>query len=154
MIIAATGLGVLYFVFAGHVSEHELLAGAVAWSGSLWFEARTRHVASHRFGPPYRGLRRVLGKVAPALAIDSLRVGVLLAKILRRSPVCGVGMLYRQPCRHGGDETQERTRRALIILGKSLAPNEFVVDIPAAGDWLCVHRLAPARLADDPEWPL
>jgi hypothetical protein len=43
--------------------------------------------------------------------------------------------------RYGDDSAEGITRRALLIGGRSLAPNEFALGIDAATDTMVLHRL-------------
>jgi hypothetical protein len=45
------------------------------------------------------------------------------------------------PARYGGDSAAAVTRRALLIGGRSLAPNSFVVGIEAGRDVMLIHQL-------------
>jgi hypothetical protein len=41
----------------------------------------------------------------------------------------------------------------MVTLALSVAPNGYVMNVPAGGDALLMHRLAPAAPDPDPEWP-
>ena len=45
------------------------------------------------------------------------------------------------PVRYGGDTAAAVTRRALLVGGRSLAPNSFVVGIDAGRDVMLIHQL-------------
>ena len=45
------------------------------------------------------------------------------------------------PARYGGDSAAAVTRRALLVGGRSLAPNSFVVGIDPGRDVMLIHQL-------------
>ena len=94
---------------------------------------------------------RVLLRPSASICLDSVRVGIALLHAIAR-PDAHAGEISRQAFRAGGGQPHEAGRRALVVLGASLAPNGLVVDVSA--DALSMHRLVPARPQDDTEWPV
>ncbi|MCQ8278089.1 hypothetical protein NFI95_06465 [Acetobacteraceae bacterium KSS8] len=145
-------LFLLYAALTGSLGFHEILAG-VGCAVLLCVLVSTIHRGEPRLlvlrPPP-----RVLLRVSRALLIDTLRVGrVLCAAILRR-PDGRAGTIETVAFRHGGDDPQAAGRRALVVLGASLAPNGFVLAAPRGRDTLVMHKLAPSRDPADPRWPV
>lgn len=84
--------------------------------------------------------------VVLALVTDSVAVGQVLIRVIRQRPAGPVGSLRRLAIdRHleGTTRADPAARRAALILAKSIAPNEFVVDIDPR--ILTVHRLADTQ---------
>lgn len=141
---AAAGLVLLllYLLFAGTVSATELEAGvplAVATVGLMVLLQRlARRPLSLR--APARAFHRPLTAVVP----DAVRVARVLL-----SPRPREGGLICQPFRRGG--CREAGRRALTVIGCSLAPNGIVVRMTR--DALIIHYLAPKQPNPDREWP-
>jgi hypothetical protein len=131
---------------------HELIAGGVAWGLAVGFEAVVRRAGERRFIFVFSAA--ACRRVAASLPRDSLRVGAVLWRVLWRRPAAAIGDLRRQAFRHGGNGPRDAARRALVTAAQSLAPNEFAVDIPENGDWLCVHSLAATSRSDELEWPI
>ena len=99
--------------------------------------------------PPPRAIVRPLA----ALVSDTGRVGLVLLRALARRPAAAVGGPSPQPLRGAEGSRSDAGRRALVVLGSSLAPNGYVLD----GSWpeqtLLLHRLSPAKPETDPDWP-
>jgi multisubunit Na+/H+ antiporter MnhE subunit len=140
----------LYALFAGSMSISEAVAGAVSVGCAVFYAWLTRRAAPQRFAfrPAWLG---VLPRLGWSLVRDTAAVGVaLLASIFLRSE----GNLVRQTFAYGDASRESAARRALVILGVSLAPNGYVIRAPAEGEFLLVHRLVPARTSTDARWPL
>ena len=45
------------------------------------------------------------------------------------------------PARYGGDTAEDRTRRLLLIGGRSVAPNSFALGIDEDRDVMLIHQL-------------
>jgi hypothetical protein len=143
----------LYLLLAGQVSLTEIVAGVPAAAFAACFTVLLHRVSERRFrlDVPWW---RVVGQPLAAVMPDAICVGrALLGAVLRR-PLGPLGALARQPFRQGGDVPPDPTRRGLVTLGSSLAPNGFVVSIPQGQDILLLHRLVPAPPDPDREWPL
>lgn len=151
MPVFAVSAGV-YLLLAGQLSGTELLtAGIVAVAFTLLAVVlRLRHDRQVRLPwPPARALLHPLA----SLLLDSGRVGLMLLRAILRGPAGVSGTVSQQPFRRGGRDPRDAGRRALVILGTSLAPNGFVLDLPPDEENLLMHRLAPAASSRDKEWP-
>lgn len=83
-----------------------------------------------------------------ALAADSVAVGQVLIRVIRQRPAGSVGSLRRLAIDRRLEGTRQAdpaaaARRAALTLAKSIAPNEFVVDIDQRV--FIVHRLADTQ---------
>jgi len=90
----------------------------------------------------------------PTIAAQTWVVAGVLFRAIWRRPANAVGTLHRQPFRRGDAEATDAGRRALVTLARSVAPEEFVVDIPEQGGGLLVHTLSRSRPVKDLEWPV
>jgi hypothetical protein len=135
-----------YGLLAGDWSGHEILAGLIACAGAAGFESVLRR--SYR---PW--LRLSLSPAECARAIRSLATdSVVVAQVLMRSiwhaPAGAVGSQRRLSMDGSLEGTAQADpaaagRQAALTLTKSIAPNEFVVDVDG-GDFI-VHRLADTQ---------
>ena len=142
----------LYLVLAGSTGVTEIAAGAGATSLAtllivLVHDKRRRSLVLRP--PP-----RVLLRSAIALATDSARIGLVLLRAILRRPPGAVGSVVRHPFAGGGETARDAGRRGLVTLLASLAPNGFVLHVPGGDDGLMLHRLAPAPLSGDQDWPV
>jgi hypothetical protein len=146
-------LGAFYLLFAGQLSWTEAGAGAFATSVAAAATTLRRNAEAHevslRLGLP--GLRAT---VLPLIALfpDAARIGVRLLSALRRRPDGEMGMIVEQPFIHGDEH--DGGRRAVVVLGASLAPNGFVLRVPSRRNVLVMHRLAPVPPNPDAVWPV
>ena len=141
----------LYLVFAGTVGATEIGAGlaATASVAALATAVHRQRTRSLRLLPPLQLLLRPLLGVV----VDSGRVGVVLARAVLRRPAGQAGQVVRQAFRQGGENPADAGRRGLVVLAASLAPNGYVLHIPAGEDTMVMHRLAPVPPSPDREWP-
>lgn len=142
----------LYLLFAGQLSVSEMIAGMPAAAMAtgvavVWRQARSRPL---RLRAPWP---RVIGRPLVSLFPDAVRVARVLLAALWRRPSGAVGLVSRQPFRHGANDAANAGRRGLVTLGLSLAPNGYVLRLPDRQDVLLMHRLAPAEPDSDTEWP-
>ncbi len=139
----------LYMLFAGKASRAELSAAAlvaVASSAFAVYVYQQGHRPMRLRAPfPY-----LFWRVGLALARDTVKAGGALFRAALGAPVKGV--IQRQPFDTRDDSPEQVGRRALVILGLSIAPNGFVLE--ETGDSLLLHRLVPAAPEQDPEWPV
>lgn len=142
----------LYLLFAGQLSGSEVIAGVPASLAAAVFALLVHRVQPRRFQVRAPWLRVVVRPIA-ALFPDAARVGTMLLRAMWRRPDGPLGVISQQPFRHGGNQPGDAGRRALTTLGLSLAPNGYVLLVPDDRDMLPVHRLAPAVMGSDPEWP-
>jgi hypothetical protein len=152
MLFGGMGLAACYFLFAGEFSIHELIAGVFAWGAALSFSALVHHCADRRF--KWTRLAWVCGRVLRSVATETWVVAGVLSRVIRRRPAGAMGITLRQPFNHADDTAPAAGRRALVTLAGSIAPQEFVLDIPEHGDWLWVHSLSPSPRIKDREWPV
>lgn len=90
-----------------------------------------------------------------ALYPDLVRVGLRLLAALKQRPDGAMGTIATQPFRRGDPEDAVAAgRRALVVLGASLAPNGYVLRAPQDRDVLVMHRLAAASPNPDAAWPV
>jgi hypothetical protein len=151
-ILTIVGYAALYLLLAGTLSVSEgataVLVGILA---GLWTLA-IRHQCQNRFGVP-RGLLR-----ASASAVRLLLHGTWRATGILLSAAFGAEVRGR-PLRvefHPGvrSSAPERTRRALALLGASVAPDSYVVRL-AHGREALLHSIgSPGARARDPLWLL
>ncbi len=140
-----------YLLFAGTVSATEVGAGLAATAmvtafATVVHRGRTRRL---RLVPQARLLLRPLWGVVA----DSGRVGIVLARAVLRRPAGQAGQVVRQAFRQGGETPADAGRRGMVVLAASLAPNGYVLHIPAGEDAMVMHRLAPVPPSPDREWP-
>ena len=141
-----------YWLWVGKLTAHELMAGALACGLSTGFSMLLRRSRES----PLRLTR--LGFVAAraicAIPGESWAVVKLLFRAVRRRPAGPIGTLRLQPFRAGGRCPEDIGRRALVIWGNSLGPDQFVADLQETGEGLYVHRLSCSPASDDREWPV
>ena len=121
------------------VAPDELLAGA----GAAALGAFLAELAGHQAAAQLR--------VRPAWLVPAVRLPaevardtvIVFAALWRRlargeEPASGFREL---PARYGADSAAAVTRRALLVGGRSLAPNSFVVGIDPGRDVMLIHQL-------------
>jgi len=151
MLLRVVGLALLYLIFVGQLGWQE---GAAALIGALLccaFSLAQRRAAPQPFHftpPPLRTVVSLLG----ALGRETGTVGLALLRAVTGAPAGG--QVTPQPFEPGGPDARDAARRALVILGLSLAPNGFVLDDTEAQEALPLHRLVPQPVAPDRRWPL
>lgn len=147
MMLTGIGLAACYFLFAGQFSIQELMAASFACSVALSFAGIVRRTAERRLECMH--CRREYARLMPAIAGQACRVAGVLSRAIGRRPADAVGTIHRQPFRHGDGEATDAGRRAWVTLARSVAPEEFVVDIPERGGGLLVHTLSRSRPVKD-----
>ena len=143
----------LYLLFAGPVSSSELIAGvpcAAAVAGFALIYRRAQEQQMDLRAPWLRVVLRSLGNVPR----DVLRVGGVLVRSLWQAPAIAIGIASHQPFRQGGDRPADAARRAMVVLGTSLAPNGFVLMMPQGSETMVLHRLVLTPATPDREWPV
>ena len=139
-----------YLLFAGTISMSELLTGVVVaiaaavWasliraSSRLHFEARPQQI------PP---AIRALAALLPA----TMRTAAVLGKVAAHGGSPSRSM--RSRFRPGeSEDRRERSRRAIAVLGASLAPNRFVVNAERGRGEALLHSIDRSDDEPDPEW--
>lgn len=91
-------------------------------------------------------------RIAWGLARDSVLVGGgLVRAVLGRKPGGGMTM---QPFDPGGLTPIDAARRALVMLGASVAPNFYVIEVREPPQGMLMHALVPRKPAADLRWPI
>jgi multisubunit Na+/H+ antiporter MnhE subunit len=121
------------------IATDELLAGAGAAALAALLAERVTYQAAARF-------RLRIGWLVPALRLpgEVARDLVIVYAALWRQLAGGQqpdSAFTELPARYGDDSPAGVTRRTLLIGGRSLAPNTFVLGIDAERDVMVVHRL-------------
>lgn len=137
-----------WMVLDDSIALDELLAGA----GAATLGALLAELISYQTGFRFRMRAEWLGPAVRLPADIARDTFIVLAALWRRlargqEPDSGFREL---PVRYGGDSDEDRTRRVLLVGGKSLAPNTFVLGIDEDRDVLVTHQLViregrPAR---------
>jgi hypothetical protein len=142
----------LYLLFAGETSGEEIVA---ALAGGL--VAAALRVALVRSGRPYsegfRGAAQLFPRIAKSLLVDSVTVGTAFACLLFTGRT-SVGRFVQIPFDIGTSDPPSRTRRALVVGGISLAPNQYVTGLRFETGDLIVHQLCEAPTSRDKQWPV
>ena len=141
-----------YMVFAGQISESELLAALPACALAIVFAIAHRDNARRRFAMPAGCIQFVLRSVIQIVP-DTGRVGWSLVRIVFAGARASKGAIAEQSFRIGAPLPQDAARRAVTTLGVSLAPNGYVLRVFAADESLLIHRLVPVNVSTDTEWP-
>ncbi len=152
-LMALCGFAGFYLLLAGSLSRTEVIACAVVAVGMAGLATVLHLRQEHRLRlsmPPVRALWRL----ACSLPLDTANVGLVLLRTLRRRPDGQLTAIAAQPFQPGEDDPEDAARRALVILGSSLAPNGFVVELPRDARALRLHRLASAAPSRDTRWPV
>ena len=143
----------LYLFFAAPVSSSELVAGVPSAAALTAFALLYRRAEERRMNlraPWLRVIFRSLGSVPG----DVLRVGRMLIGSLWHAPERQVGIASHQPFRQGDDTATDAARRAMVVLGTSLAPNGFVLMMPEGSETMVLHRLVLTPPRAEREWPV
>jgi hypothetical protein len=86
--------------------------------------------------------------------VDSIRVGLQLARQLGHHSAGPVGVLSEQRFEFGSRAPADAGRRALVTLAVSLAPNKYVVAISPGQRRFILHELVHVKASPDERWPL
>jgi hypothetical protein len=143
----------LYLLFAAPVSSSELIAGVPAAAAITAFALIYRRAEKRQMDLRAPWLPVILRSLA-AIPGDILRVGVALAGSLWRARAAHVGIPAHQPFHHGEQTAQDAARRAMVVLGTSLAPNGYVLMMPQGSETMVLHRLVLTPPRADKEWPV
>jgi multisubunit Na+/H+ antiporter MnhE subunit len=117
----------------------ELLAGA----GAAALAALLAELVAHQAGLAFRMRARWL---VPALRLpaevarDTVIVFVALWRRLAHGEQPASGF-RRVPVRYGADSPEDEARRTLLVGGRSIAPNAFVLGIDSGNDVMIIHQL-------------
>lgn len=128
-----------WVVLDDSIALDELLAGA----GAAALGAFLAELAAHQTRARPR-MRIEWAAKALRLPGDVARDTVIVFAALWRRVVLGQepDSGFREvPVRYGGDTAEDRTRRVLLIGGRSVAPNSFALGIDAERDVMVIHQL-------------
>jgi multisubunit Na+/H+ antiporter MnhE subunit len=121
------------------IATDELLAGAGAAALAALLAELVTHQAAARVRIRARWLVRVI-ELPGQVAGDTVIVFAALWRRLAHGEDPPSGF-RRLPVRYGDDTAEGRTRRALLIGGKSIAPNSIAAGIDKDTDTMLVHQL-------------
>jgi len=121
------------------IATDELLAGAGAAALAAFVAEQATHQAAARVRIRVRWLARVI-ELPGQVAGDTVIVfGALWRRLAHgEEPPSG---FRRLPVSYGDDTAEGRTRRALLIGGKSIAPNSIAAGIDKETDTMVIHQL-------------
>src|SRR5215469_6348094 len=121
------------------IALDELLAGVGAAALAAFLAELVTYQAGTRFRMRAEWLVAAL-KLPGDVAADTLIVFAALGRRLLRGEQPPSG--FREiPARFGGTSDEDVTRRLLLIGGRSVAPNTFVLGIDRERDVMVVHQL-------------
>jgi multisubunit Na+/H+ antiporter MnhE subunit len=121
------------------IATDELLAGAGAAALAAFLAELVTYQAAARLRMRAEWVAPVLG-IPGQVARDTV---IVFAALWRRlvhgqEPPSG---FRRLPVGYGDDTAEGKTRRALLVGGKSIAPNAFVLGIDRDTDTMVIHQL-------------
>ncbi len=138
-----------YLLFAGQVSAVELGAAAVCGLlASIWSALVARTAPAHfGFAPGmFMALLRGLGQIPSG----SSRVVLAAVRAAGRDDV---SVVQRPFFRGAADAPGDRTRRAIGICARSIAPDSIVLRIDPDRDDMLVHVMGEDA-PENPRWPI
>ena len=140
----------LYLFFAGTIETVEVVAGLVCASATTILVAGLAIVAirQFRFAAPSRAIWRPFAALLP----ETLMVGRELMNVALRGTSRQRGDFVRQPFEPAGDDPLSHGRRAVTVLGISLAPRTFVIR-GERGDIMLLHAMPTKPPSSDTTWP-
>jgi multisubunit Na+/H+ antiporter MnhE subunit len=125
------------------LSADELLAGAGAAALAATFAELVSYQAATRFRMRFGWLAAAL-RLPGQVASDMVTVyGALWRRLARDEQPDSA--FVTEPVRFGDDTAEGVTRRALLIGGRSLAPNAFALGIDSATDTMVLHELVARK---------
>jgi hypothetical protein len=144
-------LSLSYLLFSGQASADEIGFGAGCVAASTVWCALVLRVAPHRLRLSTTATVLVFRSLA-ALPIRTVRVGgALVWTVIRGAGGPGVSARAFEPGR--ADDEHDAGRRAAVVLGLSLTPDSFVLDVPAHRNEIDLHQLVAAPTRGDARWP-
>ena len=133
----------LWVIVDDSIAVDELLAGAGAAALAAFLADLVTHQAATRF-------RMRAGWLVPALSLpgqvarDTVVVFAALWRRLARGEQPPSG--FREiPARFGGTSDEDAIRRVLLVGGRSVAPNTFVLGIDRERSVMVVHQLVASE---------
>jgi hypothetical protein len=139
-----------YLLFAGTISFNEVITGALAATLAAAWAYLVSSCSRRRFGAHLEQIAPGF-RAAASLGPATLRTSAVLARVAVRggSP----GRAARNALRFGVcDDPAARSRRALAVLGASLAPDRFVIHLDHRRSEAIMHAIDRAERESDPEW--
>lgn len=121
------------------IAADELLAGAGAAALAAFLAELVTHQAATRVRIRAGWLVRVI-ELPGQVAGDTVIVFAALWRRLAHGEEPPSGF-RRLPVRYGDDTAEGRTRRALLIGGKSIAPNSIAAGLDKDTDTMVIHQL-------------
>jgi multisubunit Na+/H+ antiporter MnhE subunit len=137
-----------WIILDDSLATDELLAGAAAAALAATLAELAGYQAATRLRMRIEWLGPAL-RLPGELAAGTWTVfGALWRQLARgQQPPSG----FREVAvRFGGQSMEAKTRRALLVAGKSVAPNTIVVGLDAERDVMVVHQLVLTKEADRP----
>ena len=140
-----------YLFLAGDDSTVELVAMAVCATLGTALAVALSLVPEKHFAlrPAPRAILRPLAALLPEL----LAVGRELADVSIGGASRHRGAFVHQPFDFGSDTPREAGRRAVTLIGVSLAPRGFVVRGEQADGKVLLHGFPPKPVSSDTKWP-
>lgn len=128
-----------WVVLDDSIALDELLAGAGAAALGAFLAELAAHQTRARPRMRIEWAARAL-RLPGDVARDTVIVFAALWRRLVRGQEPESG--FREvPVRYGGDTAEDRTRRVLLVGGRSVAPNSFALGIDAERDVMVIHQL-------------
>jgi len=141
--------GGAYLLFCGQFSTEDFAAAAgCGLTGALWTMA-IRRAAPFQFRVEKAAVNAGL-RAAAGLPWATLRVA---AKLLETIAKGGEGAMTTAPFFAGRqDDPADAGRRAVAVLGVSLAPDSFVIRLPEGENQIHAHALVKKAGGADARW--
>lgn len=140
-----------YLFLAGSIDTVEVIGMLVCCTLGAALAFGLSVVAQEHFTlrPPPRAILRPLAAALP----EFLTVGRELAVVALRGAGRHHGDFVHQPFDFGAETPREAGRRAVTLVGVSLAPRTFVVRGNRADGSVLLHGFPPKPLSPDVKWP-
>lgn len=137
-----------WVVLDDSIAVDELLAGAGAAALGAFLAELIGHQAATRFRMRIEWLVPALSLPVQVARDTVIIFGALWRRLAHGTPPPSG---FREvPARYGADTAEDRTRRALLIGGRSVAPNSFALGIDEERDVMVIHQLVIPR--DEAKW--
>jgi multisubunit Na+/H+ antiporter MnhE subunit len=121
------------------IATDELLAGAGAAALAAFLAELVTYQAATRVRVRARWLARVFGLPGQVAGDTVIVFGALWRRLARgEEPPSGFRVV---PVPYGDDSAEGKTRRALLVGGKSIAPNSFALGIDSGTNTMMIHQL-------------
>jgi multisubunit Na+/H+ antiporter MnhE subunit len=121
------------------IATDELLAGAGAAALAAFLAELVTYQAAARVRVRARWLARVFGLPGQVAGDTVIVFGALWRRLARgEEPPSGFRVV---PVPYGDDSAEGKTRRTLLVGGKSIAPNSFALGIDSGTNTMMIHQL-------------